>query len=141
MMFSFHKTLNGVKCDVDITDDLCLIYGDSATGKTFISNVINSAYKSEGKRCLYVTGEDDIDKLVSDINIYTDSRSVIILDDADMCFCKEVLEALGNSKGIKIIIFKTTLEYDRIKCDSLGYYDVECKPNQIKLVRSRRCEI
>lgn len=86
-------------------------------------------------------GEDNEDSIVAVLKANSEyDDAIVVLDDADTCNSKRVINALGEFHGMKIIVLKYAYDFEEVAHNTVGYYTVRFKDNTI-VIRSRRCEI
>ena len=105
---------------VNISDRIVVFFDDSATGKTYLFNLLRKKLVLDGKKVILVDSRSMRTDDGSDIIFDAD---VVILDDADLYLTDELFERILKCKALVLLSVKSIKHI--LRSDEVGYYRVK----------------
>lgn len=122
--------------DIKLDDKYCLFSGDSATGKTYMTSLIEKYCLVENIPCYSFNYRHNEDILMNMSKLINDDSSITIIDNSDLILTKKSEIALLTRPGIKIIINHSYENIDLLPMLCPGLYSIYCDEN--KMLKTRR---
>lgn len=114
---------------MELLDKYCVFAGDSATGKTYMTDFIKIHCIHNSIPYAYINYETSKNLAISSIRSISNEESVIIIDNTEVIMCDEIEEAVYITPGYKVIMIR-----DFFRMPYLSYF----KPGLYKIKREGR---
>lgn len=135
MVLSMDKTIDTIRVKAEFEDTVCLFFGDSATGKTYLFRKIKA----------YCMVSDMSVVSIDDVGLATDAetlvrlckgKDVVIFDRADLYLTTEIVKGVLEN-GAKLVLISVK---DRclLKLENYGVYNINFTGTELTTKRLRR---
>ena len=130
MAVTLKRRVNNTDFDVSLIDKVCIFFDDSATGKTYLFEILNQLLLKKGVKSFLFKAENlSADGKVND-QIF--SSDVVFLDSADLYLTQDMYDKLLKSSSMIILSVKSLHE---VNYGSYGMYVIKYEGDILKTER------
>lgn len=130
MALTLKRRVNNTDFDVSLIDKVCIFFDDSATGKTYLFDILNQLLQRRGVKSFLFKAENlSVDGKVND-QIF--SSDVVFLDSADLYLTQDMYDKLLKSSSMIILSVKSLHE---VNYRSYGMYAISYEGDTLKTKR------
>lgn len=129
----FEGAYQGTSYRFEFKDGLNILYGYSGEGKTFLFDIVESCFQDSNIAYTRLNYNYE-NATVADIVACCRGKEVLLVDNADLFFTTEMLNAVQE---LGLIIVVSMHEWEYLKFTSAGFYRVVYNDNQLICKRTR----
>lgn len=133
-MMKIEKQLGALKVNLKFDDKLCVLTGNSGTGKTYVLNILESCAMNQGitHRAIDNRSENDSPDMIAQL---CKGKDLVLLDNADLYLTEELLKRICSNA--KQVIVSIHYAYCTLAIKDRGIYGIKFTGDTLTSIKER----